>query len=232
MPIRSRLADEITIPVNGKVAAQFKDVALDTILEMVCDPPFQHLGFDARVNGPANALWIKGDNRTLSVGALLNLTPPAQAAQGKVPAGGLVDATYTQRDGAVDLRKLVVHLPSSQLEAHGHLGAYPMTSPSALTVDFHSGNLGEFDTVLRDLGLDRNGRSGTAALPIALYGQGEFHGTWTGSLVDPHLAGSAKATQLGVEIPERFKRQLSPETNPIYPARCGRGHRQLLGCPH
>jgi translocation and assembly module TamB len=193
-------ADEITIPVNGKIAAQFKDVALDTILEMVSYPPFQHLGFDTRVNGPANAQWVKGDVRTLSVGALLSLTPPAQAAQGKVPASGLVDATYTQRDGAVDLRKLVLHLPSSQLEAHGHLGAYPMTSPSTLTVDFHSGNLGEFDTVLRDLGLARNGRSGTAALPIALFGQGDYHGTWTGSLVDPHLAGNVKATQLAVEF--------------------------------
>jgi translocation and assembly module TamB len=200
-------ADEITIPVNGKIAAQFKDVALDTLLEMLCDPPFQHLGFDARVNGPANALWINGDKRTLSVGAVFSLTPPAQAAQGKVLAGGLIDATYTHRDGAVDLRKLVLHLPSSQLEAHGHLGAYPMTSSSVLTVDFHSGNLGEFDTVLRDLGLARNGRYGTVALPIALYGQGDFHGTWTGSLVDPHLTGSAKATQLAVEIP------VSPSAN-------------------
>jgi translocation and assembly module TamB len=200
-------ADEITIPVNGKVAAQFKNVALDTLLEMLCDPPFQHLGFDTRVNGPANALWFNGDKHTLSVDALLSLTPPAQAAQGKVPASGLVDATYTHRDGAVDLRKLVLHLPSSQLEAHGHLGAYPMTSPTALTVDFHSGNMGEFDTVLRDLGLARNGRSGAAALPIALFGQGDFHGTWTGSLVDPHLAGSAKATQLAVELP------VSPSAN-------------------
>ena len=194
-------ADEIIIPVNGKVAAQFKDVALDTILEMVCDPPFQHLGFDARVNGAANALWVKGDDHTLSVGAQFSLTPPAKAAQGKVLAGGLIDATYTHRDGAVDLRRLKLNLPASQLEAHGHLGAYPMTSPSALTVDFHSGNLGEFDTVLRALGLSRKGREGTAALPVALYGQGEFHGAWTGSLVDPHLAGFAKATQLGVEIP-------------------------------
>jgi translocation and assembly module TamB len=79
-----------------------------------------------------------------------------------------------------------------------------MASPSALTVDFHGGNLGEFDTVLRALGLARNGRSGTAALPVALFGQGEFHGAWTGSLVDPHLAGFAKATQLGVEIPAGF----------------------------
>ena len=194
-------ADEITIPVNGKVAAQFKDVALDTLLEMLCDPPFQHLGFDARVNGPANALWINGDNRTLSVGALFSLTPPAQVAQGKVAAGGIIDATYTQRDGAVDLRMLKLDLPSSQLEAHGHLGAYPTTSPTAIAVDFHSQDLGEFDTVLRDLGLTRNGKTGTAALPVALTGRVDFlHGTWTGSLVDPHLAGNLKATQLAVEF--------------------------------
>jgi translocation and assembly module TamB len=194
-------ADQIDIPVNGKVTAQFKDVALDTILEMVCDPPFQHLGLDARVNGPANALWINGDNRTLSVAALLSLTPPAHAAQGKAPASGMIDATYTQRDGAVDLRKLKLNLPASQLEASGHLGAYPLASPSALKVDFHTSNLSEFDTVLRDLGLTRNGKAGTAALPIALYGQADFHGTWTGSLLDPHLAGNLKATQLNVEVP-------------------------------
>jgi translocation and assembly module TamB len=194
--------DLITIPVNGKVTTQFKNVALDTLLEMVTDPPFQHLGFDARLNGPAKAIWVKGDNRTLSVGALLSLSPPAQAALNEVPASGLVDATYTQRDGAVDLRKLELNTPSSQLEAHGHLGAYPMLSPSALAVDFHSQQLGEFDTLLRDMGLTRNGNAGTAALPIALTGRIDFlHGTWTGSLLDPHLAGNLKATQLAVEMP-------------------------------
>jgi translocation and assembly module TamB len=194
-------SDEITIPVNGKVTAQFKNVALDTLLGMVCLPPFQHLGFDARLNGPANALWIKGDVRTLSVEALLSLTPPVQAAQGRVRASGLVDATYTQRDGAVDLRKLELDLPTSHLQAHGHLGAYPLTSTSALGVDFHTGNLGEFDTVLRDLELSHNGKIGTAALPVALNGQADFHGTWTGSLVDPRLTGNLKATQLAIEIP-------------------------------
>jgi translocation and assembly module TamB len=194
-------ADEITLPVNGKVTAAFKDVALDTLLEMLCDPPFQHLGFDTRVNGPADALWINGDNRTLSVNALFALTPPAQAAQGKVPASGLIDATYTQRDGAVDMRKLELNSPASQLVAHGHLGAYPLTSPSAFAVEFHSSNLGEYDTVLRDLGLSRNGKTGTAALPVALTGRMDFiNGFWAGSLVDPHLSGDMKATQLGVEL--------------------------------
>jgi len=189
------------IPVNGKVTAQFKDVALDTLLEMVSDPPFQHLGFDTRINGQAAAHWINGDQNTVSVQALLGLTPPAQCKANETPASGLIDATYTEHDGAVDLRKLELNLPSSQLQAHGHLGAYPLTSSSALAVDFHSGNLREFDTVLRDLGLTRNGRSGTAALPVAISGQGDFQGSWTGSLVDPRLSGNAKAAQLAVELP-------------------------------
>ena len=193
-------SDEITIPVNGKVTTQFKDVALDTLLEMVSEQPFQHLGFDTRLNGPATALWINGDVRTLTVDALLNLTPPAKAAQGKTLASGIVDATYTQRDGAVDVHRLELRTPASLLEAHAHLGAYPMTSPTSLAVDFHSQNLGEYDTVLRDLGLTRHGKTGTAALPVALNGQADFHGTWSGSLLNPKVAGSVKATQLAVEL--------------------------------
>jgi translocation and assembly module TamB len=193
-------SNEITIPVNGKVTAQFKGVALDTLLEMVSRQPFQHLGFDTLLNGLATALWSNGDVRTLSVETLMNLIPRAKASQGKTPAGGLLDATYTQRDGAVEVRKLLLRTPASQLEAHSHLGAYPMNSPTALAIDFHSQNLGEFDTVLRDLGLKRHGKSGTAALPVSLNGQAEFHGSWSGSLVDPRIAGTAKATQLTVEL--------------------------------
>ncbi len=191
----------IDIPVDGKVSAMLRNVSLDTLLDMVGSAPYQRLGIDARVNGPANAVWVKGDNRTLSVVATLNLSPSGQPVPGEAPSSGLIEATYTQLDGAVDLRKFELHMPSSQLEAHGHLGAYPLTTPLALAVDLHSQNLLDFDTVLRDLGLVRNGKTGAAALPATVAGQADFHGSWTGSLVDPHLVGTAKATQLAVEIP-------------------------------
>jgi len=188
------------IPVNGKVSAQFKNVALDTLLDMLADPPYQHLGFDARVSGPANAHWSNGDENTLSVDADFALVPPLIAASGKVPASGRIDATYTQRDGAVDLRKLELDLPSSQLLAHGHLGAYPLTSPSALAVEFHSANLGEFDTVLRKLGLARNAKTGVAALPFVLGGNFDLiHGFWAGSLDDPRISGDLKATEIALD---------------------------------
>ena len=36
---------------NGKVNAYFRDVTLDTVLDIVSQPPFQRLGLDARLNG-------------------------------------------------------------------------------------------------------------------------------------------------------------------------------------
>jgi len=190
----------IVIPMNGKVTAQFKDVSLDTLLAMVGSPPFQRLGLDARVSGPATAIWSNGDTQTLVVGATFTLSPSALTVPNEAPVTGAIDATYTQRDGAVALRRLELQMPASELEAHGHLGAYPLTSPSALAVDLHSRNLWEFDAALRDLGLNRYGKTGVAALPVTLAGQGDFHGLWTGSLADPHIAGTLKATQLAVEL--------------------------------
>ena len=191
----------VDVPFNGKVTARLNDVALDTLLDMVSPQPFQRLGLDARVNGPATATWSHGDHRTVSVTGLFNLVPSGQTMPGEVPASGLVDATYTQRDGVVDLRRLELHSPASEMVAHGKLGAYPLTSPSAFSVEFHSRNLNEFDTVLRDLGLDRYGKSGAAALPISLAGQLDFlQGQWTGSILSPRIAGSLKATQLSIEM--------------------------------
>jgi translocation and assembly module TamB len=189
---------------------------MDTLLGMVCRPPFQRIGLDTRISGPATANWTNGVSRTVVVGAAFSLTPPAQVLPGEVPASGTVDATYTQRDGAVELGKFELHTPASQLEARGHLGAYPLSSPTALAVDFHSGNLDEFDTVLRDLGLKRYGKTGVAALPITLGGQMDFlHGVWTGSLAKPHITGNLKATQLAIELlpiqPTELDKLLKPQ---------------------
>ena len=202
------------IPVNGKVTAQLKDVSLDAILDMVSAPPFQRLGINGLLNGPAVATWSKGDTDTVAVNVNLNMSPSAHLLSGEVAGGGVIDATYTQRSGAVDLRKLDVHLPNSQVTAHGTLGAYPLTSPSAFNVDFHSHDLGEFDTVLRSLGLERNGKSGTAALPVSIAGQADFHGSWAGSLANPRFAGDLRATQLALEMPSTTSSQGSQNAQP------------------
>jgi translocation and assembly module TamB len=191
-----------TIPVNGKVTADFKGVSLDTVLEMVSQPPFQRVGLDTRLNGTAIATWVKGDQNTVAVDAKFGLNAPTAAANAQeAPTSGAIDATYTQHNGSVDVRRLELNLPASNIEAHGQLGAYPLTSPTALSIDLHTRNFGEFDTVLRDLGLQREGKAGAAALPVSLTGQADFDGSWAGSLVRPRLAGHLEATQLDVEMP-------------------------------
>ena len=194
------------IPVNGKVTANFKDVALDTVLDMVSPPSYRRLGpnrlgLDARLNGPVVAAWTHGDGNTVTVNTLLGLSPSKQTPAGEVPSTGAIDATYAQRNGSVAVRKLELHLPQSDLEAHGVLGAHPPASPSALNIDFRSQNLAEFDTALRGLGYRRNGKTGAAALPVSLTGQADFHGIWTGSLTRPHISGTVNATQLAFEFP-------------------------------
>ena len=189
------------IPMNGRVEARFKNVTLDTLLGMVASAPYNRLGFDSLLNGTTLALWSKGDVNTLSVEAKLGLSPSARGVAGEVPAGGVVDGVYTQRNGAVALRALEVRTPMSQLLATGQLGAYPMTSASAMNVSLHSRNLGEFDQVLRDLGLQRNGRWGAAALPIAIAGSADLRGTWGGSLLGPKIAGKLWANDLSLEMP-------------------------------
>lgn len=192
------------IPVNGKVTAVFHDVALDTILDMVSAPPFKRLGMDSRVNGTAHAAWINGDQQTVVVDSNLVLSaPPAPSsnAGGELPTAGVIDATYTQRNGSVAVRNLLLQLPQSELSVRGQLGAYPLTSPTNLNIEFHSRNFAEFDTVLRALDVNRSGRTGAAALPVSLAGQADFTGSWTGSLLRPHLSGHLKATDFQAEMP-------------------------------
>ena len=206
-----RKAAPAPLPINGKVTANFKDVSLDTILDIVSVPPFQRLGIGSLISGPATATWENGQNDSVVVSTNLNLRPSPHPLAGEVGGSGVVDATYTQRNGAVDVRKLELHLPASDLTAHGALGAYPITSATALTIDFKTGDLGEFDAVLRSLGLQRNGKAGTAALPISLGGQADFHGSWAGSLVNPRFAGTVTATQLDLEMPASITDKNAPQ---------------------
>lgn len=194
-------AQPILIPVDGKVTAQLKDVSLDTILDVVGQRPYRRLGFNTLVSGPATATWTRGDVRTTVVSVKLALNPGVHLLTGESPVAGSIDASYAQRNGSVDLRHLDLSTPGNHLQAHGRVGAYPIQSSSAISLDFESHNLGEFDTVLRNLGLHRDGKSGLAAIPASLGGQAEFHGNWTGSLADPQLDGELKAAQLTLDLP-------------------------------
>jgi translocation and assembly module TamB len=190
------------ITVHGKIATRFQNVSLDTVLDIVGRDPFTRLGVDTTLNGPATAEWVEGEVNTLKVDAQFGMAPSGHPLEGEIPGSGVIEASYSQRNGAVDVRRLELNLLESQITAHGRVGTYPMTSPTALSVDFHSDDLGEFDTTLNALGLQRHGHTGTPALPVALNGEGEFHGTWAGSLISPRISGNLKATKIALELPK------------------------------
>jgi translocation and assembly module TamB len=191
----------IDIPIDGRVNAEFHNVSIDTILDMVSQPPFQRLGIATTLNGPAHATWTNGDYKAVVVTSNFGLAPSPQLNHGEVPASGSIVGTYTQRTGSVDVQTFDLQLPSSHIGAHGLLGAYPLTSPTALALNFQSRNLNDFDTVLRALGLRQRGKSGTAALPVSLEGKTDFNGNWSGSLLSPRLDGTLAASDITVELP-------------------------------
>ena len=193
------------ITVHGKITSNFQNVALDTLLDIVGKEPFTRLGLNTTLNGPASAEWVQGEVKTLTVKAGLALKPSSQPFAGEAPGMGAIDGTYSQRTGVVDLHQFELDLPASHIEAQGRLGAYPLTSATDLKFGFRSRSLAEFDKTLRDLGLRQNGKAGSEALPVALTGEAEFQGRWTGSLVSPQLAGNLKATQVGIELPPNPK---------------------------
>ena len=188
-------------PVDGKVTAAFKSVALDTVMDLVGRGAFQRLGVGTVFSGPAEATWSRGDVNTLNVHAALSARTPIQTPNGEVPANGTLEATYTQRNGSVEVKALDLTMPATHLEVHGHVGASPITSPTSISINCQSHDLSEFDSLLRDLGLRHEGKTGAAALPVALHGEGDFQVQWTGSLASPRIAGNLKATQIGIEIP-------------------------------
>ena len=189
------------IPVNGKVTANFKDVALDTVLDMVSPAPYRRLGLDARLNGPADCHLDDGDGNTVSVNAQLGLSPSRQTPRAKRPTTGAIDATYAQRNGSVELRKLELHLPRSDLEAHGLLGAYPTRalrrSPS-ISIRTISRNSTPRCAVSAS---SATAKPEPRRCPCRWRARQIFTGSWTGSLVRPHIAGTVEATQLAFEMP-------------------------------
>ncbi len=197
---------------------------------MVSRPPFQRLGIECPAQRPRQCRHgtTATSARWLSTSTLA-LTGSGRVFPAKTPATGVIDGTYTQRDGAVDLRNFELTLPASHLAAHGRVGAYPLTSPTSLNVDFHTGNLSEFDTILRALGVARNGKSGVAALPVGINGQADFRGNLGGlARLAPLERRSCKRHRLRRDAALRSGRLRKPQ------AALGhhRGRRQLRRRTH
>jgi translocation and assembly module TamB len=179
---------------TGNIRAQIRDVTLRSVMLIVAPARYRELGFDTSATGPVSVQW-SGNAADATVTANVKLA--AGNGRDGVPVSGAVDATYDNRRGAVDIRNLTAQTPGSHIHVQGALGVYPLARPSAIQGDLVTTNLGEFDKTLTALGVSAEGvngeKKGAAAIPVHLYGQAEFHGTVSGSLLYPDVKGHLTA---------------------------------------
>jgi translocation and assembly module TamB len=212
-------ASVVVVPVVS-IRARVHGVLLTTVLQAVVDRSYRDLGFDSAGDGTVNVDWT-GTADDLTVAAVLAMSAP-KVAPGLLPVNGSLDAKYFQSGGRVQINRLEAHTPATNLDVTGLLRVYPITLPSSLAVHLQNHNLGEFDHVLKTLGLNIGGKKGLAALPIQipfhLHGEGEFDGAVTGSLLDPQFQGHLTATQFSTvfvvpHLPGTTAQQ--PSTGPV-----------------
>jgi translocation and assembly module TamB len=197
---------------TGTVRANLSGVSLDRILIMLATPPYRHLGLDAIVSGPATAHWTSFA-ADLEIGGQLALAPSAHDVPGEAPVEGMVDAAYHSDSGTVRVQAMDVRMPHSRVQGEGSLGVFPIDRPSQMNLDFQSTDLTEFDGVLRTLDLEAGNRIGTAALPVTLKGEAQFHGQLTSSWITPHIDGHLTATKIGIQIPSSNS---DPNAPPVF----------------
>ncbi len=188
------------------VHASLHHVSLDSVLLDLASPQFQHLGFDAQINGDTTTTWT-GLAFDLAIESHLKLTPTGRVRPGLAGVNGLLDGTFYSGRGNIAVTRMQIHLPHSTLIGRGTLGVFPIDRPSSMQLDFTSSDLTEFDASLRALELKVGNREGAAALPAVfdqpeLSGSGTFHGTLTSSWLTPIVEGHVSATHLGIEIPD------------------------------
>ncbi len=174
-------------------------ISLRTIREVTASAPGDY-GFDTAVSGPVKVEWggpATDISDTVVADATLALAPLGQGRKGAdIPVRGQILGHYDGKTETVQLQKLSVNTPQSTLSASGVLGVNLGDRLTALKVDLSLRDLGEYDQLLRTLGLTGNGKKGSAAIPVALHGSAQFHGTATGAIAKLDVKGHLEANNL------------------------------------
>jgi len=194
-----------TVPKNTHshafINATLTGVPLRTIMDITAEH-YPDLGFDTGVNGPVKVEW-GGSQRdvadTVEVDGDLTLKPTGvrrKGAPSNVPVNGHILAYYTGSDETVRIQQLNLQTLQSSLDASGVLGVNIGDPLTALHVDLTVRELSEYNQLLTALGLEANGKKGSAAIPLTLHGALHFVGTTQGVARDLDVKGHVEAANL------------------------------------
>ena len=176
-------------------------VTLRTILEIV-QSKTNDLGFDTAFSGPVRAEWGGPATEiadTVNVDAEVKFAPTGVRGKGalaNIPLRGEAVVHYRGATQVVNIDKFLAQTPQSTVDASGVLGINKGDPLTALRLDATVRDLSEYDQLLTSLGVQSNGKKGSAALPIALHGSLGFQGTARGRLADLDVKGHLQASDL------------------------------------
>jgi translocation and assembly module TamB len=194
-------------PARAYLEATVNRIPLRTILDVSAPEHFGDLGFDTAISGPVTVQWggpAKDIADTVEVQGDLTFAPTGMKRKGaldNIPVTGQTQAHYTGKTEVVMIQRFTAQTPGSNLDASGVLGVNVGDPLTALRVDLSVRDLGEYDQLLHTLGLEANGKKGTAAIPVVLHGAMQFNGTAKGRIADldvkGHLQGNDVEAKLG-----------------------------------
>jgi translocation and assembly module TamB len=178
-------------------------IPLNTILEVTATKQYRNLGFDTAITGPVKVEWggpVVDIADSVLVDADLKLAPVQAHRTRDVPVSGIILGHYDGKTETVKIQTIEANTLASTLVADGTLGVNQGDPLTALNVDLQVRDLGEYDQLLKTLGLSGNGKTGAAAIPVALHGDAHFHGTARGAIAKLDVKGHLEANNLEVRL--------------------------------
>ncbi|WP_260706048.1 translocation/assembly module TamB domain-containing protein [Edaphobacter flagellatus] len=188
-------------PSHAYIDAMLNGIPLRTIMDVTAEH-YGDLGFDTAVGGPVKVEWggsKKDVADTVEVDGNLELHPTGvhrKGASSDVPVTGRVLAHYTGSNETVKIQQILFQTPKSTIEGSGILGVNIGDPLTQLHVDLTAHDLAEYNQLLTTLGLESNGKKGSAAIPVSLHGALHFTGMARGAARNLDVKGHVEASNI------------------------------------
>lgn len=193
-------------PAHAYLVATVNKIPLRTIMDITAPPNYGDLGFDTAVSGPVKMEWggpAKDIADTVVADGTLKFAPTRirrKGALSDIPVTGEAVAHYSGTNETVQIQRITLQTPQSNIEASGILGVNAGDPLTNLRVDMTVRDLGEYNQLLLTLGLQGNGKRGAAAIPVVLHGALQFNGTARGAVRALDVKGHLQAADVEAKV--------------------------------
>ncbi len=182
-------ADHFDTRPEMKVTARARGISVAELARTFARPelPLTELHWAGAVEGDVRARFRlpggRGSGRDTLVESSLIVRPPTAVPPGFLPVSGQAEMAFASAAGKVELRKVLLQTPASQISAEGALAASLGSEATDLKLVASTTNYNEWAPVVNAL------RSGKEPLPLELLGRADFRGSLRGALRAPRLEG-------------------------------------------